>query len=338
MVEVRNAAIRRSRARVTARLSAKAILSVAGALLLCTTMAGAADWPTKAVTVVVPYPPGGNTDIMARLASAKLAEKFGKPFVVENRAGASGTLGTGYVAQAAPDGHTLLFGAGTPVIIVPMLQKVAYDPAKDLVPVSIFGTGAYILGVNARLPARTLPEFIAHAKANPGKLNYGTAGPGGIIHLATALFAKRAGLDMTHIPYNGALAVNGLVTGEIDLYFGNGSELLQHADSGRIRLLATSAPRRNPQFPDLPAVAETFPGFRATSWNGFLAPAGTPPAVIDALAKAIAEAAKDPAVVERLTQLGIEPGGATPSEFAEIIANERGTYREALVAAGLKQE
>jgi tripartite-type tricarboxylate transporter receptor subunit TctC len=276
---------------------------------------------------------------MARLASKHLSEALGRPFVVENRPGASGTIATGQVARAEPDGHTLLFGAASQIIIMPMLQKLTYDPDKDLLPVSVFGAGPYILGIKSSLPARSLAEFIAYAKANPGKLNYASAGTGGIVNLATALFAKRAGLDLVHVPYrSGAPALAGLIAGEVDLYFGNGSELMQQASNPRIRLIATSATKRIEQLADVPTIAELYPGFRMASWNGFLAPAGTPKTIISKLAKGTADAARDPMNAERLKSLGIVPDGGTPEEMAETIRNEQAFYREAISAAGVKFE
>jgi tripartite-type tricarboxylate transporter receptor subunit TctC len=301
--------------------------------------AQAAEWPTRPVTVIVPYAAGGNTDTMARLVSKYLSDKLGQPFVVENRPGGSGTIATGQVARATLDGYTLLFGAATQIIIMPILQKLTYDPDKDLVPVSVFGAGPYILGVTSSLPARSFQEFIAYAKANPGKLNYGSAGTGGIVHLATALFASCAGIDMVHVPYrSGAPALSGLIAGEVDLYFGNGSELMQQASNPRIRLLATSATQRLAQHPDMPTIAETYPGFRMTSWNGFLAPAGTPQPIVDRLAADTAAAARDPMIAERLMSLGIVPDGGTPDEMAAIIRSEKVFYRDAVTAAGVKIE
>jgi len=219
------------------------------------------------------------------------------------------------------------------------VQKTGYDPQKDFVPVSIFGAGPYIFAIKPSLPASTFQELIAYAKRNPGKLNYASAGPGGIIHLTTALLAAQAGIDIAHVPYkSGAPALNGLLTGEIDVYFGNASELLQQASSGRVRLLAVSSAARLPQLPELPTVGEFFPGFRVTSWNGFLAPAGTPQPIIRLLAQETRNAAKDPAIAERLRTLGIEPSGADPQEFAEIIRAERDLYGAAAKAAGLKME
>jgi tripartite-type tricarboxylate transporter receptor subunit TctC len=309
------------------------------ALMIAPATARAADWPTRSVTVVVPYAAGGNTDMMARLAGKRLAERLGQPFVIENRPGGSGSIGAVQVARAAPDGYTLMFGASTQIINMPMLQKVNYDPDKDFVPVSIFGAGPYLLGIKSSLPVKTLSEFVAYTKANPGKLNYATAGQGGNVHLNTALFLARAGLDMVPVPYkSGAPAMNGLAAGEVEMYFGNASELIQHASNDRIRLLAVSTAQRLSQLPDVPTVAELYPGFDTSSWNGFFAPAGTPQAIIELLVKEVMDAAKDPQIAERLERLAIVPFGTTQAEFVEIINRSKVANRDAMNAAGLKTD
>jgi tripartite-type tricarboxylate transporter receptor subunit TctC len=308
----------------------------AAALAASPRVARAAAWPERPVTVIVPYSPGGNTDMMARLAGQYLADKLGQSFVIENRPGGGGAVGAIAVSRAQPDGYTLLFGASTQIINIPMLQKVAYDPARDLTPISIFGAGPYLLGVKSSLPVKTLAEFIAHVKANPGKLNYATAGIGGNVHLNTALFIARAGLDMVSVPYkSGAPAMAGLASGEVEMYFGNASELMQHTGSKQIRILAVSTLKRLPQLPDVPTVAETFPGFDTSSWNGFFAPAGTPREVISTVEKHVIAAAKEPAVVERLGRLAILPFGTTQEEFKQTIERSRIANREAMKAAGL---
>jgi tripartite-type tricarboxylate transporter receptor subunit TctC len=323
----------------TAWRAAQVACRVVGALALIACAAQAGDWPTRPITAVVPYAAGGNTDTMARIASERLTAVLGQPVIVENVAGASGAIGATRVAQAAPDGNTLLFASASQIIIAPLVQKTHYDPQKDFVPVSIVGAGPYILGVKASLPVNTFQEFIAYARNNPGKLNYASAGPGGIIHLTTALLASRAGMQMTHVPYkSGAPALNGLLTGEVDVYFGNASELLQQAASGRVRLLAVSSAARLKQLPDMPTIGESYPGFLVTSWNGFFAPTGTPQPIVRLLARETRNAAKDPAIADRLLKLGIEPSGADPEEFAEVIRVERDFYRAAAAAAGIKME
>ena len=301
--------------------------------------AHAQKWPDRPVTIIVPFPAGGNTDTMARLLADKLQTKFGSPFVVENRPAGGGVVAAGQLARSAPDGHTLIFASAGQNIIIPMLQKVNYDPEKDLVPVSVFGTGAFILGAKKQAPFSTIQELVAYAKANPGKLDVASAGTGSVGHLSAALLAKRAGIQFVTVPYRGGgPAIAALVAGETDLYFGNASELLQFADSGRIKLLAVSTPEKIPQIPDVPPVASVYPGFTTSAWNGILAPVGMPKAITDALVTGIREAAREPAISARLISLGINPIGNTPAEFAEIIAKERLSYREAVDAAGLKME
>ena len=298
--------------------------------------ARATEWPVRPVTIIVPYSPGGNTDMMARLAGQYLADKLGQSFVIENRPGGGGSVGAIAVARAQPDGYTMLFGASTQIINIPMLQKVAYDPPKDFVPVSVFGAGPYLLGIKSSLPVKTLAEFVAYVKANPGQLNYATAGIGGNVHLNTALFVARAGLDMVAVPYkSGAPAMSGLVGGEVEMYFGNASELMQHTDSKQVRILAISTLQRIPQLPDVPTVAETYPGFDTSSWNGFFAPIGTPSPILDLVAKHVIAAAKEPAIIERLNNLAILPHGSTQAEFKQMIERSRVANREAMKAAGL---
>jgi tripartite-type tricarboxylate transporter receptor subunit TctC len=306
------------------------------ALSAATGTARASDWPTRAVTVVVPYSPGGNTDMMARLASQYIADKLGQPFVVENRAGGGGSVGAIAVARAQPDGYTLLFGASTQIVNIPMLQRVSYDPQKDLVPISIFGAGPYLLGIKASLPCDTMQEFINYVKANPGKLNYATAGIGGNVHLNTALFVARAGLDMVAVPYkSGAPAMAGLAAGEVEMYFGNASELMQHIESKYIKILAVSTLQKLKQLPGVPTVAETYPGFNTSSWNGFFAPTGTPTPILDLLTKETIAAATEPTIVDRLNRLAVLPSGTTQDEFRKMIEESRVANRVAMKAAGL---
>lgn len=318
----------------TARALAAGLIAAAAAFA---NGALAADWPARSVSIVVPYAPGGGTDIMARLIAQRLTEKYGKPFVVDNRGGASGTIGTGYVARSAADGHTLLYVGAVPTVIVPMMQKVNYDPQKELVPVSIFGTGNYILATKPSLPVNSLAEFIAYAKERPGKLNYASVGPGGLQHLGIALLAQRAGIDIVHIPYNGTLAASALMSGDVELYLGTSGEMM-NAGTDKVKRLAVGSLKRIPQLPDLPTIAETLPGFRVAGWNGMFAPAGTPPEIVNTLAKDIADLAREPAMAQKLTELGIEPVGNTAAEFADVIRTEQASYREALKTTGLLKE
>ncbi|MDB5509741.1 MAG: transporter substrate-binding protein [Hyphomicrobiales bacterium] len=318
-----------------------ACTAVLAAAAAATTFPAAAqsDWPNRTVTVIVPFPPGGNTDTQARLLSEHLSKKFGQSFIVDNRPNAGGTIATAQLAKSKPDGYTLMFGSAGQTTILPMVQKVSYDAEKELMPLSIFGTGPFILGAKNDLPAKTMTDLIAYAKANPGKLNIATPNPGSISHLSATLFAKRAGIDLVQVPYKGGgPAVAALLGGEVDLYFGNASELLQYSTGGRLRLMAVSSPEPLKQIPDVPPVAATFPGFKTSSWNGLMAPAGLPKDIAEKLVNATIEASKQPAIIERLTTLGVEPTGSTMKEFNDIVAAERPLYREAVDAAGLKMQ
>ncbi|MEX1083876.1 MAG: tripartite tricarboxylate transporter substrate binding protein, partial [Xanthobacteraceae bacterium] len=272
----------------------------------------AADWPAKSVTIVVPFGAGGNTDMMARLAAQHLSNKFRQSFVVENRPGAGGALATGMVASAAPDGHTLLFAASSMIVLTPQLQKLSFDPMKQLVPITNMGTGTQMIAIKRSLPARNLAEFVAYAKANPGKLNFTVAGTQNISHLAPVLLFKRAGIDLVMVPAKSEpQAISDLISGQVDLYFGNSSALLPHINNEKVRLIAVGTATRVPAAPNIPAVAETYPGFEFSSWNGFLAPTGTPESIVTTLRTEITTFAKSSDISSRLTKLGIVPGGLT---------------------------
>ena len=301
--------------------------------------ARAVDWPTRPVTIIVPFVAGGNTDMMARLAADRLSAKFGQPFIIENRAGAGGVTGAAQVARSAPDGYTFLFGAGSQLVLAPLLQKIPYDPDKDLVPITEFGTGPQILGVKADMPVGTLQEFIEYAKARPGKLTYAGVGIQTVTAIAAGVLIARTGLDMTLVPYKGGVqAVGDLLAGHVDMYFGNASEMLPHLSSGKIKLLAVATPGRIPQAPDLPAVAEMFPGFAFGSWNGFMAPAGTPKEIIDRLVEGSIEAVNTPSVREKLVQSGIVPGGTTPAQVIERFKADKQNFADAVRVMGIKPE
>jgi tripartite-type tricarboxylate transporter receptor subunit TctC len=310
------------------------LLAVAVAFFPACTQAQ--DWPTRAVNVIVPFDPGGNTDVMARMASAKLAAELKQPFVVENRVGAAGAIAATYVAQSAPDGHTLLFGAAPQFAVVPKIQKVNYDPVNGFVPISIFGTGPFILAIKGEIPARTIEEFAAYGKGRP--LNYGSGGVGSIGHLSGALFVARAGLDAVHVPYRGgAPALSALLAGQVDMYFGNASELIPHADGGKIRILGVATEHRMAQLPAVPTISEVYANFALSSWNGFLAPARTPQAIVERVARLVIAATRDRSIIEQLDRLGITPNGTTPEEFVAQIKREQPQFDAAIDAAKLKQ-
>jgi tripartite-type tricarboxylate transporter receptor subunit TctC len=286
------------------------------------------------VTIIVPFPPGGNTDTMSRILAQKLTETFGQNFLIENRIGASGAIGTTAVARAEPDGNTLLFGAFQQISVIPFIDKVNYNPKTDLAYISIFGEGPFVLGINTSIPAKDLKEFIAYAKARPGALSYASGGSFSGSHLTPALFFEKVGISLVHVPYRGGgPAIADLVADQVPVYFGNASELIPISTEPHIRLLATSSEKRMQQLPNVPTLGEFVPGFSLTSWNGLMAPAKTPKDILDKLEKATIKAAADPQVRKTLGTLGINPVGGTSKEFVERIAREDGLYQEAIKAA-----
>jgi tripartite-type tricarboxylate transporter receptor subunit TctC len=303
----------------------------------CWTTPACAEWPERSVSIIVPYAAGGNTDVMARITAQELQRTLGQSFVVENVVGAGGAIATQNAARVEPDGYKLLFATSAQFSILPNMQKVNYDPIRDFIPLAVVGQAFSVLGIHPSVPARTLPEFVAHVKANPGKLNYGTGGAGTVGHLVMASFAARAGIDMVHVPYKGgSQAMNDLLSGQVQAYFGNSSELVSFYKGDKLRILAVGTLQRAGQFADVPTVAEFYPGFALPAWNGMLAPAGTPPAVVTRLTQQIQAIVKDPKIVTRLNELGIEAGGAVGPAMAAMIVEEQKNYKAAISAAGLE--
>jgi tripartite-type tricarboxylate transporter receptor subunit TctC len=307
--------------------------------LLFPLCAQAQSWPQKPVKVIVPFPPGGVTDTLARITADWLTQRLGQPVVPDNRPGASGAIAADLVARAEPDGYTLLAAATPQLAVVPHVQKITYDPIKDFAPISIVGTNAFALGCNAeKTPAKTLAEFVDYVKARPGQLNYGSPGVGSIGHLTMALFLARAGLKMEAVIYKGGgPAMADVVAGHVNCYFGNYNEILPHAGSGRVRVLATSGEKRARQLPDVPTVAEQgYPGFRTETWNGYVAPAGTPREVVERIAREIAAGCKDSGFVARLDKIGVDAVCSTPEQFTQAIRDDLKLWKDAAAAAGMK--
>jgi tripartite-type tricarboxylate transporter receptor subunit TctC len=295
------------------------------------------DWPNRPVTIVVPFGPGGNTDMMARLAAQDLSQKFGQNFVVENRPSPGGVIGTREVVEAAADGYTLLFCASSMITLTPQIENLEFDPMKQLVPITNVGTGAQVMAIKRSLPATNLPEFLAYAKANPGKLNFSTAGTQNLSHFSPVRLFKATGVDLVMVPARAEpQAISDLISGTVDVYFGNASSLLPLANNDQIRLIAVSTPQRLAAFPDLPTVAETVPGFEAVSWNGFLAPAGTPAPIIEAIRAEVSALVKKPEIAERLTKLGIVPGGMAVDQIQAMFQKEHETFAGAIKIVGLQ--
>lgn len=307
------------------------------ALLTAPAVSIAQDWPTRQVSVLLPTAAGGNTDLMARLACEHLAKVLGQPFVVINRPSAGGVITSSQVGEADPDGYTLLFTPNILVLLTPQIQQVPFDFDKVLTPITNVGTGVQVVAIRAGLPVNTLPEFIAYAKANQGKLNFAIAGANNISHLAPLLLFKRVGIELGMVATRGEpQAITELLAGNVDFYFGNAGILLA-SDLTRIRLLSVGSASRIAAAPNLPAISETVPDFVFQSWNGFFAPAKTPDAVVNKLRKAISEFVGTPEMKERLTTLGIIPGGQTKQEVEAAFERDRISFAEAARVAGLKK-
>ncbi|MBI4291781.1 MAG: tripartite tricarboxylate transporter substrate binding protein [Betaproteobacteria bacterium] len=299
-------------------------------------LAAGQTWPQRPVRVITPFVAGGNTDSQARIVSERLSAVLGQPFVVENRVGAGGAIAAEFVAKAPADGYTLFFAA-SPLLSLPLIQKVNYDPFRDFTPISIVGIAPFVMGVHISVPAKTVKEFVDYVKTRPGQMNYSSGGTGTGSHLSAALFLARAGLRMQHIPYKGgAQSIADLVGGQVHMSFGNASELIQHSKSGKVRMLAVSTDKRSAQLPDVPAVAETYAGFRTYSWNGYLVPAAAPKPIIERIGQEVMKIVREPATAERLNNIGVEPLGNTPAEFAEFMRQDAAVWRDAVNAAGIK--
>ena len=302
-------------------LTAKALAALGGLLLAGVALAQA-DYPNKPVRVLVAFTAGGTTDILARAVSQKLADRFRQSFVIDNKPGGGGNIGTELAARAAPDGYTLIVNSVGPMAVNPSLfKKLNINPLTDLVPVVQIADVPNVLVVNPSVPARTLDEFIAYAKANPGKLNYGSTGIGTSSHLSGFMLSKRSGAETTHVPYKGADALNDLLAGRLQFMFATIPSVIQHIHAGKLRALAVSSVQRSRSLPDVPTVAEKgFPGFEAGSWFGFFAPKGTPEPVIAALNKAVNDVL--PSLEAQLVREGADPVGGSPAQFGQFVQKE----------------
>ena len=284
----------------------------------------AQTYPAKPIKIVVPFPAGGTSDVLARILGQKLTESWGQPVVIENRPGSSGNLGADAVAKAAPDGHTLVLMDVGNLVISPALFKLPFTVEKDFAPVAMVAYSPHLLAVSTKVPANTPAELVAYAKAQKGKLNYAVAaGMGSASHLAGVIYAQRNGIEWGYVPYKGgAQAITDLIGGQVDVMFNGMVATYPHVKAGKIKLIAISSAKRNTQMPDTPTVAESLPGFLTGSFQGLLAPAGTPKAVIDKLHAEVQRIAAMPEVRERLTTLGAEPSGMSPAEFGNWLKAE----------------
>jgi tripartite-type tricarboxylate transporter receptor subunit TctC len=314
--------------------------TLAGTLLSGVGNAQAQAWPARPVKVVVAFTAGGTTDILARAVGQQLQERLKQPFVVENKPGAGGNTGTELVVRAPADGYTLIVNSVGPIAVNPSLYpKLAYNPLTDLVPVVQIAEVPNVLVVHPSLPAKTLDEFIAHAKSNPGKLNYGSTGIGTSSHLSGYILGKRAGIETVHVPYKGADALRDLLAGRVQFMFATIPSVKQHIDAGALRAVAVSSAKRSRSLPEVPTVAERgFPGFEAGSWFGFFAPKGTPPEVVATLNKAVNAIVEASSFQGQMIEEGADPAGGTPQDFAAFVQREFEKWRVVVRESGATAE
>jgi tripartite-type tricarboxylate transporter receptor subunit TctC len=309
--------------------------------LLHAVTATAQAWPAKPIRLMVPFPPGGSTDIVARIVAQKLSERLGQSIVIENRGGAGGTIGTAIIAKSAPDGYNLTVASTSTHVVAPSVYaKLDYDPVKDFAPVSLMAVSPYLLVVTPSLPVKTLQELIVLAKKQPGKLNYASAGVGSTTHLAMEMLKSVSSTFMLHIPYSGnGPAGTALIGGQVEVLFGSLPALLPHAKSGRARALAVGTPRRSPSLPEVPTVAESgYRGFDASLWLAIMAPAGTPQPILERLNKEIVAVVSAADTKQALDKAGAEPLTSTPAELAVMIRDGVAKYAQIIKTAGIKPE
>ena len=317
------------------------LLVTAGSLLLVA-FSVFAQYPTKPIKLIVPYPPGGGVDFVARTISQRLGEVLKATIVVDNRTGASGTIGADAAAKSAPDGYTVLIASPAEVLVGPISgQKVAYSTERDLVPVTLIGETPLVIAAHPSLPTRTIQEFIALAKRTPGKYSYGTPGGGSTMHYAGESLAALGGIDILHVPYRGAApAITDLLGGQVPIGIIGMPPTVPHAKSGKLRILAVTSTKRSAAMPEVPAMAELpgFAGYRFTNWMGIYVPAKTPQPIVDILADAFAKIVREPVVRDKLLSQGVEPMGNTPVEFAAFLKTEHQTYTKIAKERGIHAE
>jgi tripartite-type tricarboxylate transporter receptor subunit TctC len=299
-------------------------------------------WPNRPIKLIVPFPPGGGNDTMARLLSERLPAVLGQPVVVENKAGAGGNIGTDFVAKQPPDGYNLLLSSVNHVVNPNFFAKLPFDPLKDFEPISLIASIPFALTVNAATPVKTMTEFVAMARAKPGSVTYGTVGIGSVFHLAAEQLKTMAGIDMLHVPYKGsAPLVLALVANEITCTIGAVNSLLPHIRSGRLRPIAVASLTRTAMLPDIPTMAEAgpLPGYEIDVWFGVLAPFGTPRPIVDRLTAEVNKIMRDPQVIaEKLTPLGFESKGTTPARYMEVMKADLARYAKIAKDANIKME
>jgi tripartite-type tricarboxylate transporter receptor subunit TctC len=308
--------------------------------MLMPSWAQAQPYPQKPVKVVVAFTAGGTTDILARTVSQQLSEKLKQPFVIDNKPGAGGNLGTELVVRSAPDGYTLIVNSVGPIAVNPTLYgKLPYNPLTDLVPIVQIADVPNVLVIHPSVPANTMEELIAYAKANPGKLNYGSTGIGTSSHLSSFMLSKRVGFEATHIPYKGADALKDLLAGRIQFMFATIPSVMPHITAGKLKPIAVSSLKRSRSMPEVPTVVEKgFPQFEAGSWFGFFAPKGTPEPVISMVNKAVNEILQVPAIEQQMIAQGADPAGGTSAQFGQFVQREHDKWRVIVRESGAKAE
>ncbi|MEO5694325.1 MAG: tripartite tricarboxylate transporter substrate binding protein [Usitatibacter sp.] len=315
------------------RLAACIVFSLAASL-------AHAQWPSKPIKMVVPFPAGGPTDVITRSLADKLATALGVPVVVDNKPGAGGSIGSDFAAKSAPDGYTLLMATGSTHSVGPYLQKLPYDPVRDFVPIVYVGYATNIMLISPKVPAKTVAEFIALAKKEPGKYNYSSSGVGSVAHLTSEMFAAQAGIKLTHVPYKGTqLSIPDLVQGNVAILFDNVMTSKPHVESGRLNALGISSLQRSDVVPGIPTIDESgLKGFDSWNYFGIFGPAGTPRAVTERINNEMNRILGDPVIKERFRTFGFEIKGGTPGEFAAVIAEESAKWSKVIRDANVKAE
>ena len=325
--------VTRTRTPLTRALGA--LVALGGLLAAGATLA--AGYPDKPITVINPWTSGGPADTVARPVLQKLSERLGQPIIMENKSGANGVIGCAFVARAAPDGYTLLFSHVGPITISPAVQKdMPYDSVRDFKPITQIVSAPTVLLVRPSLPIHNLNELVDYARANPGKLSYGSVGQGSTTHLAGEILSTMANIKLLHVPYKGAApVVNDMLGGSIDMSFLNIAGAISYVKSGQLRAIGVTTLKRSPLLPDLPTISEAYPGFEVNSWYGLMAPAKTPDDIVDMLQKQVAEIIRSPDIVELFSRNGLTPEGTTPVQYAEQIKTDLARWRNVVQTSGL---
>lgn len=317
--------------------SRRQVVAGATAMTLASPAVLAQSYPNRPIRWVVGYPPGGTTDVLARLVADALSRRLGQQVYIENRPGAGNNIGTDAVVNAEPDGYTILLVNPANGINASLYKKLAFNFMRDIAPVAGITRSPNVMEINPGLPIRSVAEFVAYAKANPGKLNMASSGLGTSVHLSGELFRFMTGIDMVHVPYRGAgPALTDLIAGQAHVLFDNLPSSVEHIRAGTLRALAVTTAERSPALPDVPTVGETVPGYEASAWFGIGAPRKTPPELVDRLNREVNEIHRDPAMIKRLADLGGAPLVVTPAEFGKIIADETEKWRKVVDFAGAK--